>query len=79
MCIIGSSWKEDSNNDDIGPIVPSSWKEDINTSKTEYIILDSKEDLFKAYKKLSFKDKRWLEIKISGEKINRVNLNKKKC
>lgn len=48
--------------------IGSSW----NDSSVEYITLDSKEDIVNAYKKLSFKDKRYVEIKISEEKMKRV-------
>lgn len=75
MSILGSSWKEDSD-DDIGPF--SHWKDGEDSSKVEYITLDSKEDIIKAYRKLSFKDKRYVEIIIFKEKMKRVNLNKKK-
>jgi hypothetical protein len=54
--------------------INSSYKEDT----TQYITLDSKEDIVRAYKKLSFRDKRYVEIKISEEKIKRINNKKKK-
>jgi hypothetical protein len=54
--------------------INSSYKEDT----TQYITLDSKEDIVRASKKLSFRDKRYVEIKISEEKIKRINNKKKK-
>jgi hypothetical protein len=46
--------------------IGSSYKE---SSDTSYILLDSKEEIVEAYKRLSFKDKRFVEIAISKEKL----------
>lgn len=41
-------------------------------SSTEYITLNSKKDIVEAYKKLSFRDKRYVELKIRQIQLERI-------